>query len=268
MYSHDELTSAEREVWDAFPEGRSVDLRTGVPEDDRVAGGGLWGSERTVQATVIAALLLGANTAQPGSVACLRLAGARISGHLNLAGAQLDQSLWLEDCWFDESVDLLGATTQTLVISGSRVPGLEAHSARIEGNLDLRNSVVEGTAFSPFNRVSTAVSLSDARISGVLLLNGAELIAPEGWALAAGGLVMEGGVFCRGGFIAHGEVRLVGAQLPGGLFMKGARLERPGPRGVPPPGQRRCLGTPLHQRFHGERHRTPAGYADLGQPDL
>ncbi|MEU9117179.1 oxidoreductase [Streptomyces sp. NPDC048483] len=232
MDTHDELTPPEREVWDAFPEGRPVDLRTGVPEHDRVAGGGQWGPERTVRATVIVALLLGANTAQPGAVACLRLAGARISGHLNLAGAQLDHALWLEDCWFEKSVDLLGATTRTLAISGSRMPGLEAHSARIEGNLDLRHSVVESGASSPFHLENTALSLSDARVSGGLLLNGAELIAPEGWALSAGGLVMEGGVFCRGGFVAQGEVRLVGAQLPGGLFMKGARLERPGRHGV------------------------------------
>jgi hypothetical protein len=75
---------------------------------------------------------------------------------LNLAGAQIAHDLWLEDCWFEESVDLLGATTQTLAITDSRVPGIEADSARIEGNLDLRRSVVECLASSPFNHVSTA----------------------------------------------------------------------------------------------------------------
>ncbi|MGH3311684.1 MAG: hypothetical protein ACRDP3_14040 [Streptomyces sp.] len=34
MLACDELTSTERELWGAFPEGRHVDLRTGVPEDD------------------------------------------------------------------------------------------------------------------------------------------------------------------------------------------------------------------------------------------
>lgn len=232
MLSYDELTSPERELWDAFPAGRRVDLRTGVPEDDRVAGGGQWGPGRTVRAAVIVALLLGANTVQPGAVACLRLAGARISGHLNLAGAQIAHALWLDDCWFEESVDLLGASTQTLVITDSRVPGIEADSVRIEGNLDLRRSLVESLASSPFNHVSTALSLSDARVTGGLLLNGARISAPGGWAVAAGGLVMEGGVYCNRGFVARGEVRLMGAQLPRGLFMPGAHLEDPGPRGV------------------------------------
>ncbi|WP_333773642.1 oxidoreductase [Streptomyces sp. IBSBF 3136] len=231
MLSYDELTLPERQLWDAFPEGRRVDLRTGLPED-RVDEGRQWGPGRRVRAAVIVALLLGANAMQPGAVACLRLAGARISGRLNLAGAQIAHALWLEDCWFEEAVDLLGASTRTLVISGSHVPGIEADSARIEGIFDLRRSVVESLDSSPFNHVSTALSLSDARVSGGVLLDGAEISAPGGWAVAAGGLVMEGGVFCNGGFVARGEVRLVGAQLPGGLFMKGARLEDPSPRGV------------------------------------
>lgn len=209
-----------------------MDLRTSSPQDDRVAEGGQWGPGRTVRAAVIAALLLGANPEQPGSVACLRLAGARISGRLNLAGAQIDHALWLKDCWFEESVDFLGASTRTLVITGCQVPGIEADSVRIEGILDLRRSVVDSLDFSPFNHMSTALSLSDAHVTGGLLLNGAKISAPGGWAVAAGGLVMEGGIFCQDGFVARGQVRLLGAQLPGGLFMRGAHLLSPGPPGV------------------------------------
>ncbi|WP_330309792.1 MULTISPECIES: oxidoreductase [unclassified Streptomyces] len=232
MLSYDELTSPERELWDAFPEGRRVDLRTGVPEDDRVDGGGQWGPGRTVRATVIVALLLGTNTARPGAVACLRLAGARISGHFNLAGAQVAHALWLEDCWVEEGVDLSGASTQSIAIVGSRVPGVEAGMIRIDGRLDLRRSRLESGSASPFHRRVTALSLINATVSGAVNLNGAEITAPEEWAVSAGGLVAEGGVYCADGFIAHGEVRLMGAQLPGGLHMRGALLERPGRRGV------------------------------------
>ncbi|MER7794484.1 oxidoreductase [Streptomyces sp. NPDC097640] len=232
MLSYDELTSPERELWDAFPEGRRVDLRTGVPEDDRVAEGGQWGPGRTVRAAVIAALLLGANTARPGAVACLRLAGARISGRLDLAGAQLAHALWLEDCWFEEGVDLSGASAQSIAIVGSRVPGVEAGMIRIEGRLDLRRSRLESGSASPLHRRVTALSLINAHVSGAVNLNGAEITAPGEWAVSAGGLVAEGGVYGGEGFVAHGEVRLMGAQLPGGLHMRGALLERPGPSGV------------------------------------
>ncbi|MGO4427697.1 oxidoreductase, partial [Streptomyces sp. MCAF7] len=172
MLSYDELTSPERELWDAFPEGRRVDLRTGVIEDDRVAEGGQWGLGRTVRAAVIVALLLGANTAQPGAVACLRLAGGRISGHLNLAGAQIAHALWLEDCWFEEGVDLSGASTQPIAIVGSRVPGVEVGMIRIEGRLDLRRSHLESGSASPFHRRVTALSLINAHVSGAVNLNG------------------------------------------------------------------------------------------------
>ncbi|MEV7395266.1 oxidoreductase [Streptomyces sp. NPDC091215] len=231
MLSYDELTSPERELWDAFPEGRCVDLRTGVPEDDRVIEGGQWDPGRTVRAAVIVALLLGANSAPAEAIACVRLAGARISGRLSMAGAQVAHALWLEGCWLEEPVDFLGASLQTVVITGSRVPGFEADSSRISANLDLRRSVVESFGSSHFSHLSTALSLSDARVTGGVLLNGAEIRASGGRAVAAGGLIMEGGMFCKG-LVARGEVRLLGAQLPGGLFMQGAQLAEPSPSGV------------------------------------
>ncbi|SFM68156.1 hypothetical protein SAMN04487980_100434 [Streptomyces sp. cf124] len=232
MLTYDELTEPERELWDAFPEGRRVDLRTGRDEEDRVTGGGAWGPGRTVRAAVVAALALGAGTAQPGALPCLRLAGARISGRLGLAGAQIEQPLWFEDCWFEEGVDLFGASTQSIAITGCRVPGLEAGSTRIGGRLDLRRSRLDRGTASPFHRRETALSLINAQVSGAVNLGSAEITAPGAWAVSAGGLVAEGGVYCQDGFIARGEVRLMGAQLPGGLYMRGARLEDPGPRGV------------------------------------
>ncbi|GGX00046.1 oxidoreductase [Streptomyces malachitofuscus] len=232
MLSYDELTSSERELWDGYPGGHHVDLRASVRELDRVTEGGQWGPGRTVRAAVIVALLQGANTAQSGAVPCLRLTGARISGRLHLAGAHIAHALWIEDCWFEEGVDLSGASTQSIAIVGSRVPGVEAGLIRIDGRLDLRRSRLKSGSTSSFHRRVTALSLINARVSGAVNLSGTEISAPGEWAVSAGGLVAEGGVYCADGFVAHGEVRLMGAQLAGGLHMRGALLERPGPRGV------------------------------------
>ncbi|MFJ6656425.1 oxidoreductase [Streptomyces sp. NPDC091377] len=232
MLSYDDLTPPERALWDAFPERRGVDLRTGVPEDDRVAGGGRWGEERTVRAAVLTALLQEANPARPGAVAGLRLSGARITGALDLADAQLAHSLWIEDCWFEEGVDLSGVSAQSIVVLGSRVPGLEAGIARIEGRLDLRRSRFECGAVSPLHRKITALSLINTQVGGVVNLGGAEVIAPGEWAVSAGGLVAEGGLYCLDGFTAQGGLRFMGAQFPGGLHMRGARVSHPGPGGV------------------------------------
>ncbi|WP_234306666.1 hypothetical protein [Streptomyces sp. NRRL F-2799] len=115
---------------------------------------------------------------------------------------------------------------------GSRVPGVKIGMIRIDGRLDLRRSRLESGSASSFHRRITALSLINAHVNGAVNLNGAEVNAPGEWAVSAGGLVAEGGVYCQDGFVAHGEVRLMGAQLPGGLHMRGALLERPGRRGV------------------------------------
>lgn len=214
---YDELTAAERALWDAFPEGRWVDLRTGVPEEDDPAAGAQWGTERTVRGEVVAALLLGGGPTRPGGVAALRLAGARITGALDLAGAEIGSPVWLKWCRLEQPVSLHAATTRTVHITAGRVPGVDAGLARVEGHLDLTGSVLE----------TGSLTLVNAQVTGELRLNGARITAPGRWGVFAGGLAMGGGVYCREGFFTRGGVRLVGAQLPGGLFMRGARLESP-----------------------------------------
>ncbi|MET7938394.1 hypothetical protein [Streptomyces sp. NPDC005322] len=214
MHSYEELTSAERQLWDAYPAGRLVDFRTGGAEDAPEKGEG-WGVERTVRATVVATLLLGGNPGQPGSVPALRLAGARISGALDLSEAEIGHGLWFEGCWFEQDLELYGAATRTIEIKGSRLPGLNLTMARVAGRVVLRRTVLNGR-----------LSLMNARLAGELTLSDAVVSHPNDWALVAGGLVMEGGLFCRRTTV-HGGIRLPGAQLPGGLHMEQAQLHHP-----------------------------------------
>ncbi|MGW2477468.1 oxidoreductase [Streptomyces sp. NPDC001665] len=225
MLSYDELTPSERELWDAFPEGRRVDLRTGAPDADRVTAGGEWGPGRTVRAVVIAALLSGGNAARPGAVAGVELVGARISGCLDLPDVAIGQALRIEECWFEEAPKLIGASTRTIRIADSRLPGLEAALVRVEGHLDLSRSRVEG-----------CLDLLNASVAGELVLNGTRVCVSEGWGVIADGLNAGGGIFCMHGFTARGGIRMRGAQLTGGLFMQGAHLERPAPLGRPNQG--------------------------------
>ncbi|WP_327308327.1 hypothetical protein [Streptomyces sp. NBC_01298] len=197
-----------------------MDLRTGAPEDDRVAGGGRWGRGRTVRAAVIAVLLSGANAAQPGATPGLKLAGARISGFLDLSDLELGQALRIEACWFEEAPKLDGASTRTIRVTDSRLPGLHAALVRVEGHLDLSRSRVEG-----------CLNLLSASVAGGLVLNGTRVCVSEGWAVIADGLVTGGGVFCMHGFTVRGGIRLLGAQLPGGS---------PPPRASPRTGRCGC----------------------------
>ncbi|WP_316775648.1 oxidoreductase [Streptomyces sasae] len=215
MHSYEELTSPERELWNAYPTGRLVDLRTGDSEDNP-ENGDVWDAGRTIRATVVAALLLGVHPGQPGTAPALRLRGARISGDLDLSSAEIRHGLWFDECWFDRGVSFYGAVTRTIEIKGSRIPGLDLTMARVEGRVSLRGTVVRGT-----------LALMNARVAGELILSRATLSHPDDWALFAGGLLVEGGVFCRRTTV-YGGMRLLGAHIAGGLHMERAQIHHPG----------------------------------------
>ncbi|MFD8573506.1 oxidoreductase [Streptomyces sp. NPDC059639] len=148
-----------------------------------------------------------------GATGTVRIRRARITGPLNLDGTEIKALLRFEECEFDGPVGLEAASTLALAITDSRLPELRASTAHFGGRVDLRGTTVEG-----------ALDLVHAHIGGGLRLDGARLINPGGVALEAGGLVMQGGVFCDGGFESEGLVGFPGAQLPGGLWMRGARI--------------------------------------------
>jgi hypothetical protein len=216
--SNVDLTQAERAVRDAFPTGQFVDLRTGQTDEGSLSSGEQWPAERTVRAEVLTGLLLDGRVTQDGAVPALHLAGARITGTLDLAEGVVQYPLRLESCWIDETPNLRGASTRSLHFTGCRLPGFVAEMLNVDGYLLMSRAVVDGS-----------LVLTRAHIRGELRLNGTVIAAASGtWAVWAGGLTMEGGVFCRRGCTVTGGIRLVGAQLTGGLFMEGARLSNPG----------------------------------------
>ncbi|OEV02532.1 oxidoreductase [Streptomyces oceani] len=225
MLTREELTPPERQLWDAFPVGAAVDLRTGSPDDpepdDVPVNGPDWGPERTVRAAVLTALLLGGQDERPGATAALSLAGARITGRLTLDGAEVRCLVELESCWFDERISLEGASTLAFAAQRCRIPGIWASAAHIGGRLNLRSSLL-------VEDHGNALVLVHTQIAGGLRLDGAQLLAPGGLALSAGGIQMTGAVICEQGFYANGEVSFAGGQFPGGLLLRGARLENPG----------------------------------------
>jgi len=237
-----ETDGPEQRIREAFGHGAMVDLSTGNAELDDPAAGGDWGEERTVPAELLRELLL-----EAGSGALL-LAGARISGQLNLVDTTVGHGVHFEGCHFDQPVLLRGAVMRSTGLVGCRIPGLDGWLLRVEGNLFFHDSVIDGR-----------LTLTRAHITGELRLSGVRLTARElveadaeggggagggvgtgggvgagagvggaPWALWAGGLVMEGGCFARHGFVSRGGLRLVGAQFNGGLFMEQARIDNPG----------------------------------------
>jgi len=91
------LSAAERALWDAFRHEGTVDLSRKL----RVGA-------RTIRAEVLAALLLGAQPAEAGRIAAVRLTGTRITGALDLAHGVIAVPVRLQRCELDGVLDLTG----------------------------------------------------------------------------------------------------------------------------------------------------------------
>ncbi|TDC44965.1 hypothetical protein E1281_31945 [Actinomadura sp. KC345] len=205
---------AEERLWEAFPRGEWVDLRTGDPAKDDVAGAPHWDDDRTVRAEVIAALLLGEVPPAPGRRPGVRLRGARIRGRLDLIGAEVPYALVCEYCHFDEPVRLLEATTRTVQLVHSSLHRLSAARLGMDGILNLRLSTVRA-----------GIRLDRAKINGEVSLRGAR-IGPgaDGVAVAADGLVVDGELEADDGFRADGPVLLRGGRV-GRLNLENAAID-------------------------------------------
>jgi hypothetical protein len=143
----------------------------------------------------------------------LNLAGARVAGHLRLAGARL-RELVLVSTVVHGDVQLDGAQ---LHAAGAE-PALLGNTARISGALRLHGVQVQGQ-----------LRLLKAEVGGAVLLgHGARLHQAGGVALLADGATL-GGLLVQDGAEVVGEIRALGAKLSGGVVLDaGARLTMPG----------------------------------------
>jgi hypothetical protein len=217
MLRESQLSPAERRLRACAASGSLADLRTGVSERDDVANGQDWAEERNIRAEVITDLLLGATPPERTTLPILRLAGARITGRIDVAGADVSRALWLEGCHLDGGPEFSDARTRSVRITRCGLPGLWAYRLHTEGQLDLSGSVV-----------NDRVSLVNSHITGELILSGARIANPGRWSLFAGGITVDGALFARHGFTSQGSMRLVGAQLHGGLYLDTASLNGTG----------------------------------------
>jgi hypothetical protein len=207
---------AEKALQAAFPRGAWLDLRTGVDGLDDSAGGQFWPSERTVRAEAISGLLLGAFEPVAGCFPAVRIRGAKITGRLDLMGATTAYALVCENCWFEQPPRFVEATTRTVRIITSQLPGMNCARMRAEGLVNLYGSVIEGL-----------LRLDQAHIIGEIFMKAARVGQGAGEAIAAQGVIVDGDRHCTEGFTARGAINLRGARITGRLSFHGAILEAP-----------------------------------------
>ncbi|GGT72557.1 membrane-associated oxidoreductase [Streptomyces coeruleorubidus] len=208
----EDMTPAEERVWRAFPRGDDVDFRGSTDEDP--ARGADWGPERTVRAAVVRALLLSAPQ-EDGETAALRLAGARITGVLDLKYGEVDRAVRLSGCHFEDVPVLYGARLRQLNLRESALPGLDAATLRVDGVLRMSDCLFEGP-----------VRLGGAQISGALFMDRAEIDErpTDQPALQLNHVTIGDGLSAQE-LRTRGEVRLTGASVAGTIDLNRARLE-------------------------------------------
>ncbi|MFJ3923691.1 oxidoreductase [Streptomyces sp. NPDC090022] len=212
----DDLTGAERRMWQAFRTGSVCDLSTHSAAQDDPMSERTWGPERSVRAEIVALLLLHGPPPVPGRVSSLKLRGVRVTGRLDLSGGTVEPYVELQSCRFDSEVQLSETRVGTLRMVRCAIPRLDAARLHTEGDLHL-----------PRCRVARGVRLTDAQIGTDLLISQAVIQRDsKGRAIAADGMSVAQDF--QGELLqAYGEVSLRGAKIGVSMSLRGARLSNP-----------------------------------------
>ena len=179
------------------------------------------GDAYIIRAALIRFLLLGGDAANPVHEKGVQLEGGWVIGELDLTDVKTEAALKLGRCHFDSPLTAIGARLAGLYLDGSTVPGLNANRMIVTGSVHLR------AGFTAHGEVSFV----GAQIGGNLECDSATFQNYDkdgnaiGDALIADGMVVKGGVFLSDGFTAHGEVRLLGAQIGGDLECIGGTFQ-------------------------------------------
>ncbi|MEU8198525.1 hypothetical protein AB0C10_32570 [Microbispora amethystogenes] len=258
----EELSEAEHRLWAAFPFGEEVDFTTGKAEEDDPATGAAWGTERTVRARVIAALLMREEAPQSHRIPAIRIKGARIVERLDLAYSTVRHSARFLSCHFERDPSLYWTRCPQMSFNGSHLPGLSGSNAQIDGHLrlegcmftglvELRGAQLAGSLTMSYAQTSVIglaidcdrlqagrgisaielkaagqVRFSNVKVSGTVIMDRAQLAA-AGTALTLDGLLADGGVLCKR-MAVTGMVSLRNARVTGPFSFSGTRIDHPG----------------------------------------
>ncbi|MFI5351662.1 MAG: hypothetical protein ACHQZS_01780 [Candidatus Binatales bacterium] len=202
------LTAAESKLVAAAKEGGPANYTVARDPD-----GANWGPERTIRAEVI--YTLATSKSLDVHAKGVRVLGAKITGVLDLEGAEVPHPLSLENCFIAEPIILRDATALMVSFEGSHVAGIQADRLHARGDVILRNGF----------HAAGEVRLSGAKIGGDLDCLGGRFENANGPALNADAATVGGNVLLRNGFHAMGEVVLVAAKIGGNLECDGGRFE-------------------------------------------
>ncbi len=192
------LLAGERRLLDACAKGEGARLSDSRPTTASEAN--------RVRAAFIRFLALGGDERAPLHEHGVNLRGAWIDGPLDLRGATVHSSVFLNFCHFDSTPNLSGLQLEgSLNLSGSVMPGMLAERFSCSGNVLLRSGFV----------CNGAVRLKGAQIGGTLQCSEASFHHADKNALMLEGAVIAGNVFLSKGVLCEGCVCFNAARIGG-----------------------------------------------------
>ncbi|HWE91285.1 MAG TPA: hypothetical protein VG317_17625 [Pseudonocardiaceae bacterium] len=151
-----------------------------------------------------------------GSTPVLSFTNRFITGLLDLRALDLPYLLEFVRCRFEHPPDARQADLAGLEFSGCWLPGMTARNARSQNDIVLTDTTVDGGS----------VDLTDARITGSLVLTGSRLRFPNRRALFADRLEISGALLATALDVV-GQVRIPGTRTGGNVNLSGANLSNP-----------------------------------------
>ncbi len=201
------LTAAEKKLLKACQEGRIAKFGDQLPKSKS--------TRNTVRGELVRFLLLGGDNENPVHEVGVYVQGAWIEGVLDLMGCECSARLALLYCTFDFEIFLQDAKLSSLVLSDSKLAGLQGDRFKCGGSLILRDS-----------QSSALLQIPSAYVDGSLICTGAKFKnSSRDIAFDCDGAVIKGDALFDKQFESSGGMSLVGVQIFGDLNFAGAFLQ-------------------------------------------
>ncbi|TKJ38749.1 MAG: hypothetical protein CEE38_03330 [Planctomycetes bacterium B3_Pla] len=207
------LTEAEEKLFQAFANGQLADFSAKDATNNNPADANNWGPERTIKSEHIAWLCRDDHASELVAHNGIWVKGARVDRRIQLNGAHISFLLFFDKCALPEGISVVNAELFCLSLPGTHTGPITADGAKVEGSVFLEKGF----------KAKGEVRLLGATVGGQLSCIDGHFInpdgpdGPEGHALNADGLTVEGSVFLRDGFRSEGKVNLAGASIRSNL---------------------------------------------------
>jgi hypothetical protein len=207
------LTPAEEKLLAACKTIGAVSFGDEVPDNAT--------PENSIRGELIRYLMMGGCEEHQPNAQGVAIFNACITGSLSLRGCRSPLALIVAGSRFSQRPSFNNCEVDTLVLSGSHLPGMMGENMYVKRDLFLRDGF----------HSSAPIVMTDAQIGGQFNCVGGVFEPAVGPALQVNGLSVSGDVFLRDGFRARGLVDLNGARIDGqldcsdGCFEQGMKLQ-------------------------------------------